>query len=122
GGSSWLAHVTLMSGIDVRDPRTNARLMTEERDTLVRLFRRRGFRAVALMPGLRQRWPEGVFYGFDEIYGADRLAYHGPEFGWFAVPDEYSLARFDALEDARGSTGRRFVCFPTISTHFPSRP
>ena len=50
------------------------------------------------MPGLRQVWPEGAFYSFDEIYGAARLDYRGPEFGWFAVPDQFTLARFDALE------------------------
>jgi hypothetical protein len=122
GGSSWLAHISLLSGIEVRDPDTNAKLMTAHRDTLVRAFGRRGFRTVALMPGLRQNWPEGAFYGFDEIYGADRLDYWGPEFGWFAIPDQYSLARFDALEAARGSTSPRFVFFPTISTHFPFSP
>jgi len=87
GGSSWLAHVSLMSGVEVRDPETNARLLTERRDTMVTGFKRRGFRTVALMPGLRQRWPEGGFYAFDDIYGAARLDYGGPEFGWFAIPD-----------------------------------
>ena len=67
GGSSWLAHLSLMSGVEVRDPETNARLLTEQRDTMVTNFKRRGFRAIALMPGLRQRWPEGAFYGFDDI-------------------------------------------------------
>jgi hypothetical protein len=122
GGSSWLAHISLLSGIEVRDPDTNAKLMTAHRDTLVRAFSRRGFRTVALMPGLRQNWPEGVFYGFDEIYGADRLAYRGPEFGWFAVPDQFSLDRLDALEVGRPSRPPLFVFFPTISTHFPFRP
>jgi hypothetical protein len=73
------------------------------------------------MPGLRQRWPEGSFYGFDEIYGADQLAYTGPEFGWFALPDQYSLAKFDALEQGK-PTQPRFIVFPTISTHFPFSP
>ena len=122
GGSSWLAHISLLSGIEVRDPETNAKLMTAQRDTLAKAFGRRGFRTVGLMPGLRQSWPEGVFYGFNEIYGAERLDYQGPEFGWFAIPDQYSLARFDALEADRGSAGRRFIFFPTISTHFPFRP
>jgi len=122
GGSSWLAHISLLSGIEVRDPDTNAKLMTAQRDTLAKAFGRRGFRTVGLMPGLRQSWPEGVFYGFNEIYGAERLEYWGPEFGWFAIPDQYSLARFDALEADRGSDGGRFIFFPTISTHFPFRP
>jgi hypothetical protein len=121
GGSSWLAHLSLISGIEVRDPDTNALLMTTPRDTLVKAFKRAGFRTVGLMPGLRQQWPEGSFYGFDEIYGADRLGYAGPEFGWFAVPDQFSLAKFDILE-AHKLTTPRFVFFPTISTHFPFSP
>jgi Sulfatase len=121
GGSSWLAHVSLVSGVEVRDPDTNARLMTQSRDTLVRAFGRHGFRTIALMPGLRQRWPEGSFYGFDAIYGANQLSYTGPEFGWFAIPDQFSLAKLDALENDGPST-RRFIFFPTISTHFPFSP
>ena len=122
GGSSWLAHLSLLSGIEVRDPETNARLMTERRETMVTNFKRAGHRTVALMPGLRQVWPEGAFYGFDDIYGAARLAYRGPEFGWFAVPDQFSLAKFDALEGAAPSRAPLFVFFPTISTHFPFIP
>jgi hypothetical protein len=122
GGSSWLAHLSLLSGIEVRDPETNAKLMTEQRDTLVRAFGRRGFRTIALMPGMRTRWPEGAFYGYDEIYGAERLAYHGPPFGWFAIPDQFSLERLDALEAGRPARAPLFVVFPTVSTHFPFSP
>lgn len=122
GGSSWLAHLSLMSGIEVRDPDTNAQLMTRQRDTLVRAFGRRGFRTVALMPGTRESWPEGAFYGFDQIYAADRLAYRGPEFGWFAIPDQFSMDRLDALEVSRTARPPLFVFFPTISTHFPFSP
>src|SRR5262245_52122972 len=49
GGGSWLAHLSLLSGVEVRDPDTNALLMTRNRDTLARSFGRRGFRTVALM-------------------------------------------------------------------------
>ena len=122
GGGSWLAHVSLLSGVEVRDPDINALLMTERRDTLVTAFHRGGFRTVALMPGLRQNWPEGRFYGFDDIYGADRLAYAGPEFGWFAIPDQFSLERLDDLEIRRAPRRPLFVFFPTISTHFPFVP
>src|SRR5438094_442835 len=119
---SWLAHISLLSGIEVRDPDTNALLMTQRRDTMAKAFARRGYRTVAWMPGMRQRWPEGRFYGFDDIYGADRLAYRGPEFGWFAIPDQYSLDRLDAFEVNRPSRQPLFVFFPTISTHFPFSP
>jgi hypothetical protein len=122
GGSSWLAHISLMSGVEVRDPETNARLMTEHRETIVTNFERAGHRTVALMPGLRQVWPEGAFYGFDTIYGASRLDYRGPEFGWFAIPDQFTLAKFDVLEKGSAPRSPLFVFFPTISTHFPFIP
>ncbi len=54
GGSSWLAHISLLSGIEVRDPDTDALLMTQRRDTLAKLFARRGYRTIAWMPGLKQ--------------------------------------------------------------------
>src|SRR5229473_3003558 len=117
GGSSWLAHLSLMSGVEVRDPETSARIMTQKRETMVSAFARRGYRTVALMPGLRQRWPEGAFYGFDDVFGATRLDYRGPEFGWFAIPDQFSLFRLDAIEVSRPARPPLFVFFPTISTH-----
>jgi hypothetical protein len=122
GGSSWLAHLSLMSGVEVRDAASNASLMTQKRETMVTAFERHGYRTIALMPGLRQRWPEGGFYGFDDIYGATRLDYRGPEFGWFAIPDQFSLARFESLERSQPSRSPLFVFFPTISTHFPFSP
>jgi len=122
GGNSWLAHISLMSGVEVRDPDVNAMLMAQKRDTMVTAFSRRRYRTVALMPGLWQAWPEGAFYHFDEIYGGERLDYRGPEFGWFDIPDEFALARFDALEARAASRAPLFMFFPTISTHTPFRP
>ena len=65
GGGSWLAHVSLMTGVEARDERTNQALMSQRRDTMVSAFAQAGYRTVALMPGLRHAWPEGAFYGFD---------------------------------------------------------
>ncbi len=122
GGSSWLAHVSLMSGVETRDEDTNATLMAQERDTLVTTFARAGYRTVALMPGLRHEWPEGAYYGFDHIYDTAALDYRGPRFGWWTVPDQFALARLDVLERAAASTAPRFVFFPTTSTHAPFGP
>ena len=122
GGNSWLAHISLLSGVEVRDPHTNALLMGEERVTLATAFSRAGYRTLALMPGLRRPWPEGRFYGFDETYTADSLSYPGPDFGWFAVPDQMSLAWLDEREVKETSRPPVFVFFPTLSTHFPFSP
>jgi hypothetical protein len=122
GGSSWLAHITLLSGVDIRSHDGNARLMTEKRDTLVTAFRQHGYRTVAVMPGLWQNWPEGSFYKFDEIYGGARLDYQGPTFGWWDMTDQFVLAKMDALEVQRAPRAPLFVFFPTISTHIPFTP
>ena len=123
GGSSWLAHVSFLAGTEVRDGDTNLRLMSEHgRTTLLTAFKHHGYRTVAVMPGLRRSWPEGQFYGFDEIYGEQELAYQGPSFGWWDVTDQYALARMDALAVAPRTRPPVFVFFPTVSTHAPFLP
>ena len=122
GGKSWLAHVSLLSGTEVRDEQSSVRLMSQRRETMVSAFSRQGYRAVAIMPGVRAAWPEGAFYGFDEIYDIARLDYQGPSFGWWNITDQFALARMDALEIASRSRQPVFVFFPTISTHMPFTP
>ncbi len=122
GGSSWLAHLSLMSGVEVRTPGAYARLMTEKRETLATVFARKGYRTVAIMPGLWYPWPEGAFYGFDEIYGAERLAYQGPQFGWWGLSDQFAIARLDEQVFKERDRAPAFVFFPTVSTHTPFVP
>lgn len=122
GGSSWLAHLSLIAGVEVRDQDAYTSLMASQRETIVTAFARRAYRTVAIMPGMRQAWPEGAFYGFDAIYGRDRLEYEGPEFGWWSIPDQYALAKLDALERNRPSRAPLFAVFPTSTTHAPFGP
>jgi hypothetical protein len=122
GGGSVLAHLSLLSGIETRDTDHYVLLMTQKRPTLVSLFKSAGYRTVAVMPGLRESWPEGAFYGFDQIYGADALDYHGPGFGWWRIPDQFSLAALDAREMQPAARKPVFVFFPTVSTHMPFEP
>ncbi len=122
GASSWLAHLSLLSGVKVVDQYEYTSLMASSRDTLVKAFARGGYRTVALMPGMRQPWPEGGFYGFDVIYGRDLLAYQGPEFGWWGIPDQFALARLDALERTAASRPPLFAVFPTSTSHAPFGP
>jgi phosphoglycerol transferase MdoB-like AlkP superfamily enzyme len=119
GGGSWLAHASFMSGVEVRDTGDYMLLLTQDRETWPKLFKARGYRAVAVMPGMRSAWPEGAFYGFDEIYDEPALEYEGPAFGWWRIPDQFSLARVGELE-ARSEP--LFVFLPTINTHIPFLP
>lgn len=122
GGTSVLAHLSLLSGIEVRDTRRYRLLMTQHRPTLVSVFEREGYRAIALMPGNQHPWPEGSFYGFDRIYGAEQLDYRGPPFGWWHIPDQFSLDALDEDELQPRPRKPLFVFFPTVSTHMPFRP
>jgi hypothetical protein len=122
GGGSWLAHITLMTGIETRDEATNSALMRHRRHTLVSALAGAGYRTVALMPGLSHAWPEGAFYGFDRIYDTAALGYAGPRFGWWPVPDQFALARLDVLEAAEAARPPLFVFFPTTNTHAPFAP
>lgn len=122
GGSSWLAHLSLMTGVEVREPGLYARLMAEPRATLPTVFQRHGYRSIAIMPGLWYQWPEGAFYGFDDIYGGYRLDYKGPDFGWWGLPDQFALARLDELTAAPAARAPLFVFLPTVSTHTPFVP
>lgn len=122
GGESWLAHVSLLSGTEVRDGATNVRLLAQKRDTMVTAFTRAGYRTMAIMPGLQRPWSEGAFYGFDVVYDANRLGYGGPSFGWWDVTDQFALAKVDAVEVAKTPRPPVFIVFPTISTHTPFIP
>jgi sulfatase-like protein len=122
GGSSWLAHSTLLTGLDVREPAIYDLLLTQQRPTLPKLFASAGYRTLAVMPGLKNDWPEGGFYGFDAILGERELDYRGPEFGWWRIPDQYSLAKLDSLALGPRPRSPVFVFFPTINTHIPFRP
>ncbi len=122
GGESWLAHISLLSGTEVRDPDVNMRLMAEHRDTMVTAFARRGYTTTAIMPGLLAAWPDGAFYGFDHIYGAADLKYGGPPFGWWDVTDQFVIARMDEMVIAPRPRKPAFVFLPTISTHAPFTP
>jgi hypothetical protein len=122
GASSWLAHLSLLSGVEVRDQYAYTSLMASGRDTMVTNFSRRGYRTVALMPGMRQAWPEGAFYGFDVIYDRELLEYPGPQFGWWSIPDQYALAKLEELEVSRPARAPLFVVFPTSTSHAPFGP
>jgi hypothetical protein len=122
GGNSWLAHISFLTGIDVRDEDANVLLMSQKRATLASAFAQHGYRSLAIMPGLQEHWPEGAFYGFGGIYGATQLDYRGPPFGWWTIPDQFAIARMDEREVAARQRAPVFVFFPTTGTHTPFRP
>jgi hypothetical protein len=122
GGGSWLAHATLLSGLWVDNQRRYDHLVTTDRLTLNRAFRRAGWRTVAVMPGVTQDWPEGAFFGYDRIYAARDLGYRGPRFSYATMPDQYTLAAFQRLERAAPDRAPVMAEIPLLSSHAPWTP
>jgi hypothetical protein len=122
GGASDLAHLSLLSGIDLADPVRHDLLLTTGRRTLIDHFRAHGYETFGLYPALSWDWPERAFYRFDRFLDARDLGYHGPELGYWRIPDQFALARFDELHPVRPGAPPRFLFFPTITTHIPFRP
>jgi hypothetical protein len=121
-GGSDLAHMSLLSGIDLADPLRHHLLLTTDRPTLISLFRRAGYQSVGLYPALSWEWPERAFYGFDLFLEGRDLDYRGPPLGHWKIPDQFSIARFEELHPLRVDSPPRFLFFPTITTHWPFAP
>lgn len=122
GGASWLAHSSFLSGIEIRDNQNYELILTRQRETLVQRFAAQGYRTIGVMPGLKRAWPEGDMYGYDKIYDAAALDYAGPAFGWWRIPDQFALARFDALEVQSPNRPPLMTVMTTLSSHAPFRP
>ncbi|HMN55068.1 MAG TPA: hypothetical protein PKC32_12875, partial [Sphingopyxis sp.] len=121
-GVSELSHLSLLSGIDLTDPLRHDLLLTTDRPTLAHLFRREGYQSVGLYPALSWDWAERAFYGFDLFLDGRDLVYRGPPLGYWKIPDQFSLARFEQLHPAGPATPPRFLFFPTITSHLPFGP
>ncbi|HET9647071.1 MAG TPA: sulfatase-like hydrolase/transferase [Microlunatus sp.] len=121
GGGSWLAQGTLLSGLWVDNQSRYQQLVASDRLTLPRAFARAGWRTVAVAPGTTRAWPESAFYGYQGVYDAAALDYHGPSFSWAAMPDQYTLAEFERLERSAPHPPLMAVV-PLVSSHAPWAP
>jgi hypothetical protein len=122
GGASDLAHLGLLSGLDLADPRRHDLLLTTARPTLLSRFRARGYETVGLYPALSWEWPERAFYGFDRFLDGPALGYRGPKFGYWWIPDQFAIARYHELLPLRPDSPPRLLFFATINSHIPFRP
>ncbi|WP_326558093.1 sulfatase [Micromonospora sp. NBC_01796] len=122
GGGSWLAHATLLSGLWIDNQQRHNNLLASDRLTLNGAFRRADWRTVAVMPALTQPWPEGKFFGNDQVYGVDDLGYHGPKFSYAPVPDQFTLSAFERFERANPDHAPVMAEIPLVSSHGPWAP
>ena len=121
GGGSWRAHATFLSGFQVESEHVYNALLASDRETLVSVLSERGYRTVAVEPGIKWFWPDGEFYGFDRIYDFDDIDYDGPPMGWWKIPDQFTLYRLYQNE-IRNARAPLFVKISLIMSHIPYFP
>ncbi len=119
GAISWLAHSTFQSGLWVDSQQRYDVLLTSQRLTLSKLFERAGWRTVSDIPANTRDWPQGEFYGYDQLYDSRNVGYRGPRFGYPTMPDQYTLDAFQRLELAQRDRQPVMAEIDLISSHAP---
>jgi hypothetical protein len=116
GGSSWLAHDTLESGVRVENDLEDTTLLHSSLTPMAAYLHRSGYRTVSVMPGSRFPFPEGAYFDYEQVYYARHFDYRGPTFGWAPMPDQYVLDWVRRREFTRHRQPL-FVRYVLISTH-----
>jgi phosphatidylglycerophosphate synthase len=120
GGLSWLAHSTLESGLWVDSQLRYSQLLAARRLTLADAFKRAGWRTVGMPVENNRPWPEGkAFYHWDKIYDRYQLGYHGPQFGYAAMTDQFTFLALQRLELGKKHRRPLFAEVDTVSSHEP---
>ncbi len=121
GGQSWLAHATVLSGLEIGNQLWYRMMLDHAPATLIDDFQATGHETMAVMPALTMPWPEGRKLGFDSIFKAGDMRYEGPPLNWVTMPDQYTLDHFSrSLKTS--VTGPLFAQIALISSHAPWTP
>ena len=116
GGSSWLAHDTLESGVRVANDLEDAALLRSALPPMASYFRANGYRTVSVMPGTRFSFPQGAYFAYEQVYYAGDFGYRGPTFGWAPMPDQFVLDWVRRREFTRRGQPL-FVRYVLVSSH-----
>ena len=122
GGTSWFSIATVQTGImiDRPVPYSAFELSAPRVPSLTRFLKAQGYHTYALQPGNKQR--AGLrrvdLYQHDVNLDGDGFDYHGPNYGWGHIPDQFALGHF--RERVRANVPEpRYVFFMSVSTHYP---
>jgi hypothetical protein len=122
GGTSWLSIATVHTGIWIDRPLAYSALenVGASIPSLTRFFSERGYRTHTLQPGTADHSGLHRFdlYNHDVVVDADTLGYHGPQYGWGRIPDQYSLGLFRERFWSHAPEPR-YVFYMSVSTHWP---
>ncbi|MBI5552478.1 MAG: hypothetical protein HY911_13305 [Desulfobacterales bacterium] len=116
GGSSWLAHDTLESGMRVANDLEDAALLRSSLPPMATYFRKNGYRTVSAMPGTRFAFPQGAYFDYEQFYYAGHFHYRGPNFGWASMPDQFVLDWVHRREFTQRAQPL-FIRYVLISSH-----
>ena len=106
GGGSWLAHSTFQSGLWIDNEQRYRSLVSSDRLTLSAAFQRgRAGRPPASCRPPTGRGRRATSSAIDRVHDDPNLGYHGPNFSWSPMPDQYTLAQFQRLEHGRTDRG-----------------
>lgn len=121
GGRSWLAHATFASGLEIDNQARFDRLITTDRSSIHHLFQDAGWHSVGLMPAIQFAWPEGAWYGYEDLRESADMGFAGERFGYVTMPDQYTLS---FLENAirQEHDGPIVATAALLSTHAPWTP
>ncbi len=122
GGASDLAHMSVLSGIDLSDPRRHDLLLTTHRPTLLKVFQHAGYEVFGVYHSVWWDWVERSYYGFDVYLSGSDLGYRGPSLGYWHIPDQFAAARIEQMHPRTPDRKPRMTLLSTISTHFPFVP
>jgi hypothetical protein len=118
GGSSWLAHGTIASGVNLSDQLVYDLLITSQATTIALLFEQAGYRTISVMPANELPWPQGKFFGYQKHYEARDFDYRGPRFGWSPMSDQFVL-EYIYRKEIQPRKQPLFIEFVLISSHAP---
>jgi hypothetical protein len=122
GGMSWLGHGSVLSGLWLDNQLRYDLLLASDRPTLVDDFRGAGYRTAALMPAITLAWPEGVRFGYDEIFAHADITYAGPPLNWVTMPDQFTWSFLERSIREDPDPRPLFAELGLISSHAPWTP
>jgi hypothetical protein len=118
GGQSWLAHATLDTGVPVHAQLEYEIVSAKKPKSIATFFHRAGYRTVLAEPNTTRAFSGGNFYDFDVDYINKDFDYHGPDYAWATMPDQYvlDLVRRRELDAAKRPL---FIQYVLVSSHAP---
>lgn len=117
GGYSWLAHITLATGVKVTDQMRYKRLYQMRPKTIVHYFVEAGYQTLLVQPAT-MRDPGNIIYPFAQHRYSWEFGYRGRNFSWAPMPDQFVMdwIRRNEIDKAKAPL---FVEYNLVSGHMP---